>query len=65
MTWAEVFWEWRKERQRTLKLRCPACGERGCLVEYDAMQKKLKRICRTCSCLILQDTFFPDLFLKQ
>ena len=65
MTWADVFWNWRIERQRTLKIHCPACGGPACRAEFDATTAKVKRACKRCGCTVTQPPVAPDLFKNK
>ena len=63
MTWADVFWNWRKERQRTMRdYHCPACGRASYIPQFDAAISKVKRICNICGCTVTQPVVAPDLF---
>jgi hypothetical protein len=41
---------------------CPACGNSGCDLNYDAQQKRVARKCKTCGCIVTQPPIAPDLF---
>lgn len=51
-----------KGNSRFAKLPCPACSSRGSDLSYDAEAKKLKRKCKACGCVVIQDPYAPKLF---
>jgi hypothetical protein len=52
----------RKPPKIPLDAFCPACGNSGCELNYDAEAKRVARKCRTCGCIVTQPVIAPDLF---
>jgi hypothetical protein len=46
----------------SLQSACPACGNLGCEINFDAQTKKVNRKCSTCGCVVRQDPVAPSFF---
>lgn len=43
---------------------CPACGNRGCRIQFDPVANKVVRTCNTCGCVVQQPPIASHLFGK-